>query len=99
MSSPMAARTNSLLTLRHQWRSFEHGPRNCMAQGLVMTELRVVLAMVVRQFEFKPAYEEWDRLHPSVGLRVYRGERVYQIEEGAAHPVDKYPCRVYERAT
>ena len=55
--------------------------------------------MVMRQFEFKPAYEEWDHLHPSAGLRAYRGERVYQIEEGAAHPVDKYPCRVYERAT
>ena len=36
-----------------------------------MIELRVVLAMVVRQFFSKP-----DRLHPSTRLRVYRGERI-----------------------
>ena len=64
-----------------------------------MTELRVVLAMTVRQFDVKPAYEEWDLLHPNKGLRTYRGERVYQIEEGAAHPTDKYPCRVFERGS
>ena len=38
------------------WRPFEHGPRNCVARSLVMTELRVVLACVVRQFDFEPAY-------------------------------------------
>ncbi|KAK3173548.1 hypothetical protein OEA41_006878 [Lepraria neglecta] len=90
---------HKLYPMKGAWRSFEHGPRNCIAQGLVMTELRVVLAMVVRQFYVKPAYEEWDLLHPSKGLRTYRGERVYQIEEGAAHPADKYPCRVYERGS
>ena len=95
----MTACTKSRLTLKHQWRSFEHGPRICIAQVLVMTELRVVLAKVVRHFEFKPAYEEWDCLHPRTGLRTYGGERVHQIEEGAAHPVDVYPCRVYERTT
>ena len=80
-----------------QWRSFEHGPRNCIAQGLVLTELRVVLALTARNFDIKPAYDEHDQLHPRKGLRAYRGERVYQIEEGAAHPVDKYPCRIHLR--
>ena len=76
------------------YRAFEIGPRNCVAQGFVMTELRVILACVVRQFDFQPAYDEWDRLHPSKSIRKYRGERAYQIEEGAAHPVEHYPCRV-----
>ena len=76
------------------YRAFEIGPRNCVAQGFVMTELRVILACIIRQFDFAPAYDEWDRLHPSKGLRTYRGERAYQIEEGAAHPVNHYPCRV-----
>lgn len=40
------------------WRAFEHGGRNCMAQGLVMVELRVVLSIIVREFNFKSAYEE-----------------------------------------
>lgn len=85
---------HELYPTKGAWRSFEHGPRNCIAQGLVMIELSVVLAMVARQFDLQPAYEEWDRLHPRKGLMTYRGERAYQVEEGAAHPVDKYPCRV-----
>ncbi len=85
---------HELYPMKGAWRSFEHGPRNCIAQGLVMTEMSVVLAMVAREFDIQPAYDEWDRLHPRKGLKTYRGERAYQIEEGAAHPVNKYPCRV-----
>lgn len=90
---------HELYPMKGAWRSFEHGPRNCIAQELVMTELSVVLAMITREFDFRPAYDEWDRLNPRKGLKTYRGERVYQIEEGAAHPVDKYPCRVTVRTT
>ena len=79
------------------WRSFEHGPRNCIAQDLVMVELTVVLAMVIRKFEFKECYEEWDQVNLGKGSRRYRGERVYQVEEGAAHPANGYPCRVSVR--
>ena len=79
------------------WRAFEHGPRNCIARDLVMVELSVVLAMVAREFEFSECYAEWDLMHPEKGMRTYRGERAYQIEEGAAHPADGYPCRVFVR--
>lgn len=76
------------------WRPFEHGPRNCIAQALVLVELRVVLACLVRDFEVQPAYDEWDKKHPRKGIMLYRGERAYQVEEGAAHPAAHYPCRV-----
>lgn len=89
---------HQLYPLKGAWRPFEHGPRNCVAQSLVLTELRIVLACVVRRFNIQPAYEEWDALHPRKGLKEFRGERVYQIEEGAAHPVEKYPCRVSFRS-
>ena len=81
-----------LSPIKGAYRAFEIGPRNCVAQGLAMTELKAVIAMLVRQFDFRPAYEEWDRLHPPKRskIRTYRGDRVYQIEEGAAH----CPCRV-----
>ena len=91
--------SDELRPMKEAYRAFEIGPRNCVAQGFVMTELRVILACLVRQFDFKPAYDEWDRLHPRPGLRTYRGERVYQTEEGAAHPVEHYPCRVSIRET
>ncbi|KAI4137964.1 MAG: hypothetical protein LQ341_004885, partial [Variospora aurantia] len=86
--------THELYPVKDAWRAFEYGPRNCIAQGIVMTELKIILACVVREFDFRPAYDEWDRLHPAKGAKVYRGDRAYQMEEAAAHPVEHYPCRV-----
>lgn len=88
---------HELYPMKGAYRAFEVGPRNCFAQGYAMTGLRVLLACIVRQFDFTPAYDEWDRMHPSKSLRTYRGERAYQIEEGAAHPVNHFPCRVFVR--
>jgi hypothetical protein len=59
-----------------------------------MIELRVILACLVREFEVEPAYDEWDAAHPKKGIKLYRGERAYQVEQGAAHPVNGYPCRI-----
>ena len=89
---------HELYPVKGAYRPFEIGPRNCVAQALAMTELKVVLACLVRGFDFSPAYEEFDSRDPSklnrTDVRTYRGERAYQIEEGAAHPADHYPCRV-----
>jgi cytochrome P450 len=76
------------------WRPFELGPRNCIGQALVLIEFRVILACLVQEFDIAPAYDELDERLPRKGLKLLRGERAYQIEKGAAHPVDGYPCRV-----
>jgi cytochrome P450 len=76
------------------WRPFELGPRNCIGQALVLVELRVVLACLVRTFDICPAYDEWDAKYASKENKLYRGERAYQVEQGAAHPNAGYPCRV-----
>ena len=80
------------------WRPFEHGPRNCIAQNLVLLELRVVLASIMREFQFEDAYDEWDAVNPRAGTKIYRGARAYLVEEGASHLVDHYPCRVSLRS-
>ena len=80
------------------WRPFEMGPRNCIGQGLVMIDIKVVLVMTVREFDIAPMYSELDRLKPESAKRTVEGERVYQIEEGAAHPVQHYPCKVTLRS-
>ena len=90
---------DELRPMKEACRTFEIGPRNCVALGYVMTALRVILACLVMLSDFKPAYDEWDKFHPRPGLRTYRGERVYQTEEGAAHPVEHYPCRISVRET
>ena len=89
---------HELYPVKNAWRPFEHGPRNCIAEGMVMTEIKLVLAHLAREFEFKDAYDEWDGLNPRKGPKTYRGERAYQIEQGAAHPAQNYPCRVSIRA-
>ena len=91
--------THPLFPTKGAYRAFEIGPRNCVAQGLVMTELKIVLVMLARQFEFQDSYDEWDSLHPAQKgeNRRLNGDRAYQIEEGAAHPAAHYPCRVFLR--
>ena len=87
---------DELCPIKSAYRAFEIRPRNCVAQGFVMMELKIILALLVRQFDFSsPAYER-DSLHPleGKGMRTCRGDRAYQIEESAAHPVDHFPCRV-----
>lgn len=39
--------------MKGAYRAFEIGPRNCLAQGFVMTELRVMLACIIRQFNLQ----------------------------------------------
>lgn len=79
------------------WRPFEHGARNCIGQMAVMLDVKVVLALTAREFDIRHAYEEFDKKHPRVGLTSVDGERAYQIDEGAAHPADHFPCRVLLR--
>ena len=81
------------------WRPFVLGPRNCIGQTLALMELRVALAMTVREFDIQPAYDEWDVRHPRRGVKRVDGERAYASEKGGggAHPSDGYPCRVDKR--
>lgn len=90
---------DELYPVKGAWRPFEFGARNCIGQGLVMLELKVVLALVIRDFDIKGAYDEWDRLHPATGngITTVAGERAYQIEKGGAHPADMFPCTVSYR--
>jgi Cytochrome P450 len=76
------------------WRPFEFGPRNCIGQPLVMTEIKTTLALTIREFNIVPMYDKFDAENPKKGACSVDGESVYQIEEGAAHPRDHYPCRV-----
>ncbi|KAF2030376.1 cytochrome P450, partial [Setomelanomma holmii] len=69
------------------WRPFEKGPRNCIGQELALIEMKVVLAMTVREFDFKAAKGP---------MEVY-GERMHQILLAAAKPSEGMPARVYKR--
>jgi len=63
----------------------------------VISELKVILALTVREFDIRDAYDEFDRLYPPKGIVAVNGERACQIEKGGAHPADYLPCRVLLR--
>lgn len=85
---------HELYPVKGAWRPFETGPRDCLGQNLVMMEIKIVLALTLREFDITSMYDEFDKDHPKTGLKDVDGESVYQVEEGAAHPRDHYPCRV-----
>ena len=78
------------------WRPFETGPRNCIGQTLALLEMRIVLVMTVREFLISPAYDQWDKEHPTRGIKSARGNRVYQVSMGGGglHPPDGFPATV-----
>ena len=75
------------------WRVFEHGPRLCIGQQLVMTEIKTILACTARSFEIRHCYAELDG-DKQLDLSGVDDSRAYMFEHGAAHPVGGYPCRV-----
>lgn len=84
---------------RDAWRPFEYGSRNCVGQTLVMLDIKITLLMIVREFDVRDAYEEWDGvMGRRSGMQTfYDGERAFQVSKGSGHPVDGFPCRVEVR--
>lgn len=95
----MVAPDHPLYPMKGAWRPFEFGKRDCVGRALAMLDMKITLVMTIRNFDFKDAYEEWDRLYPNPKLKyqTVAGERAYQIGNGGAHPADAFPCRVYIR--
>lgn len=71
------------------FRAFERGPRNCIGGEFGILEIKVVMALTLRSFDFEPAYRE-DALHVD-------GEKCYQMLFGSAKPKDGVPMRVRHR--
>ena len=68
------------------WRPFERGPRNCIGSEFGTLELKVVMALTLRDFDFEPAYAPEA---PTVD-----GEKCYQMLFGSAKPKSGVPGRV-----
>ncbi|KAI4754165.1 cytochrome P450 [Aureobasidium sp. EXF-3400] len=87
---------------REAFMAFAKGPRNCIGQELAMLELKMVLAMTIRQFDFKEAFTEVEKLkndgsgYPSdlSGVQEQFGQKAYQIQLGTAKPREGMPCRL-----
>lgn len=85
-----------LYPVKDAWRPFEKGPRSCIGQELAIAELKIILALTVREFKIEDAYEEWDlKMGTAERERAgVNGERAYQFIRNGGHPSEFYPCRV-----
>jgi cytochrome P450 len=90
------------------WRPFERGPRNCIGQEIALIEMKVILAMTLREFDFKAAYDELGSLMEDgtlwakdasfrKGPQEAFGERMHQIFLAAGKPSEGMPARVARR--
>ena len=85
-----------LYPTKDAWRPFEKGPKNCLGQELAIAELKVILALTIREFKITDAYTEWD-LQKGTSKREregVNGERAFQFLQGGGHSSAFYPCRV-----
>ncbi|KAI1137908.1 cytochrome P450 [Hypoxylon sp. FL0543] len=82
-----------LYPTKNTWRPFEMGPRNCIGQELVSVEVRLILALTVREFEVEEAYPE--------NAESWLGTKAYQITNpeviATAHIKDGLPVRIRSR--
>lgn len=94
----LAVEGDPLYPIRGAWRPFEFGPRNCIGQELAMIETKIILALMLRQFDTRAVYEE---IHSEKGTKGVRttpeGERAYQVLIATAKPAQGMPARVRRR--
>jgi acid phosphatase len=90
------------------WRPFETGPRNCIGQELSLIELKTVLALTLREFDIRSAFEDlpllsndgtlWtkDKSFRKGPQKVF-GDDMYQILLATGKPREGMPARVKRR--
>jgi len=83
-----------LYPVKGAFRPFEFGPRNCIGQELAMLEIKLVLAMTIREFDIRATFQEWEQVNGRKGPNTVNGEIAYQSLDGTNRPRDGFPCRV-----
>lgn len=93
-----AGSRNALRVAEGGWWPVEGGGWDGVGQALVVAEVKVLLAMCARAFEFCAVDDGWGLLYSSgaweVGMAL--GERGLRVGGGGGgtHEANKYPCRV-----
>jgi len=50
--------TDPFFVPKNAWRGFERGSRNCIGDAMALIQIKVVLALTVREFNFQEVYPE-----------------------------------------
>ncbi|KAL8744058.1 MAG: hypothetical protein Q9190_003660 [Brigantiaea leucoxantha] len=88
-----------LFPVKGAWRPFEYGPRNCIGQELAFIELKIIMALILRDFDIKAAYEEQDKLDGKNNDSMnWNGDRAYQVLIATAKPANRFPAKATRRS-
>lgn len=77
---------------REAWRPFGRGPRACIGQELVLTELKLILALTAREFDVASMYEEINR--EKKGKKDFNGDPAWMTMGILGRPREGMPVRV-----
>ncbi|GJN81197.1 hypothetical protein PLIIFM63780_004729 [Purpureocillium lilacinum] len=80
---------------RFAWRAFERGPRACIAQDLAMDELRVLLLLTVRWFDFETIVEGTSERVMYMDLDKQVGDLAFQEVGMEARPRRSMKMKVH----
>ena len=67
---------------------FEKGPRDCIGQQLAILEMKIVLVLTLRSFDFETVYRE-----DAVKVEGW-GDEAYVMKPLSGKPKDYLPMRV-----
>ncbi|KAK2043662.1 cytochrome P450 [Colletotrichum somersetense] len=84
-------------TTRHRfaWRPFERGPRACIAQDLAMEELRILMLLTVRWFDFETVVSGTTRRVGYMDLDQKVGDLAFQMSGMEARPRHDMKMKVH----
>lgn len=82
--------------VRHAWRSFERGPRACLGQPLAMDDMKIMLLLTIRDFDFacKGLRPNKTPRVPWTDMDLIFGDRAFQEYIFEAKPRDGMPMSV-----
>ena len=90
----LVSNDDPLYPVKGAYRPFEFGPRNCIGQELAMLEIKLVMAMTIREFDITTAFQEFEQVNGIKGPCTVNGEIAYQSLDGTNRPRDGFPCRI-----
>ncbi|KAL8370920.1 hypothetical protein RB595_000992 [Gaeumannomyces hyphopodioides] len=81
--------SNPLYPRKNAWRPFEHGNRACIGQELAQIELRLVVALTIREFSFSSQLPlDGPKLFGEIGYQVYSKDVL------SSQPKDGMPMKI-----
>ncbi|KPI37536.1 monooxygenase AflN [Cyphellophora attinorum] len=88
----LAREGEELYVRKNTYRPFELGPRNCIGQEHAMTEIRLILALTIRDMDIVPQYPS--DAPPLFGSQLYQESNEREIK---AHPRLGLPAKIVLR--